>query len=432
MLPAKIAMIAVFFVIFILGIVGLTQMETNFRIEWFFPENSYVKQYVDLNNEYFRAGTTLHVFLKEVDLFEKQAAMNQVSEYLEVQDFFTPNSAKDWWKAFSGRGTPQTDKTTFWNSLWTWYQTDAGQQYKSSIKWTDSDCNDKTKWADCSPTQGVIAARIGVSMKSFGDDGYYRYSVMRTMREDMNDIIKDDSGHKLFPYTREFLYFEEVGVISEELTRNLTIAGGIIIMIICVLVPDPRIAVLIALNIILSMVEVVGIAHFWGITFMGVSTIYFLICLGLSVDYSAHIGHMFKVSEGTAQERALGSLVRIGPSVFHAIFSTLLAVIVIGTAKSFIFEVFFKVLFLVTLISGSHGLLLLPVLLSICGGNLAKSTEQPKELNDVRVEEGQGEVKVTVDGDAKVKEGVIGKQVTPDADSAEVPAEIPVPGLPTK
>merc|ERR1712224_1104215 len=84
---------------------------------------------------------------------------------------------------------------------------------------------------------------------------------------------------------------------------------------------------------------------------------------------------------GTATERAMAAMTRIGPSVFHALFSTLLAVLVIGFSKSYVFQVFFKVLFLVTTIAGAHGLLLLPVLLSLVGGaSAAEGDAIPKSM----------------------------------------------------
>merc|ERR1711957_77798 len=60
---------------------------------------------------------------------------------------------------------------------------------------------------------------------------------------------------------------------------------------------------------------------------------------------------------------------RIGPCTFNAIFSTFLAVVVVGFSDSYIFRVFFKVLFLVTVLAGGHGLVLLPVILSVLGGD---------------------------------------------------------------
>jgi predicted RND superfamily exporter protein len=109
--------------------------------------------------------------------------------------------------------------------------------------------------------------------------------------------------------------------------------------------------------------------HYWGITISGVSTIYILICVGLAVDYAAHIGHIFKDSVGNSQERAFEAISRIGPSVFHAIFSTVIAVMVLGTSKSYVFQTFFQALFLVTFLAGAQGLWLLPSLLAVIGGS---------------------------------------------------------------
>merc|ERR1711933_267502 len=140
-------------------------------------------------------------------------------------------------------------------------------------------------------------------------------------------------------------------------------------MIICVLIPRPRIALIVSLGICMSIIEIVGYMHWWGLTINGTTTINILICLGLSVDYSAHIAHIFKESVGVANDRAVAAMTRIGPSVFHAIFSTFLAVIVLAFSKSYVFVSFYKILFLVTFIAGFKGLWLLPVVLSLLGGD---------------------------------------------------------------
>merc|ERR1711948_231389 len=103
------------------------------------------------------------------------------------------------------------------------------------------------------------------------------------------------------------------------------------------------------------------------------------ICLGLAVDYSAHIAHSFKEAKGTRDARAMQALSRIGPSVFHALFSTILALIVLSVSKTYVFRVFFKVLFLVTMIAGWKGLWLLPVVLSLVGGDEAEEDAKAVE-----------------------------------------------------
>jgi predicted RND superfamily exporter protein len=180
-----------------------------------------------------------------------------------------------------------------------------------------------------------------------------------------------------FPYSFDFLYWEEVGVIDTELVRNLLICGAVVFGIVFVLVPVPRISIWVILCIGFSIIDVLGFMYWWGVTISGVSSIYVLICVGLAVDYAAHIAHMFKESSGTAGERAVAALERIGPCTFNAIFSTFLAVVVVGFSNSYIFRVFFKVLFLVTVLAGGHGMVLLPVLLSLFGGDKELEVSKP-------------------------------------------------------
>merc|ERR1711953_1090005 len=86
-------------------------------------------------------------------------------------------------------------------------------------------------------------------------------------------------------------------------------------------------------------------------------------------------------SGGVAIERSMRSLTRIGPSVFHAIVSTLLAVIALSTSNSFVFQSFFKSLLLVTLIAGAHGLWLLPVALALFGGDVSEEQQSDAKQN---------------------------------------------------
>merc|ERR1719420_1382229 len=133
------------------------------------------------------------------------------------------------------------------------------------------------------------------------------------------------------------LYWEEVGIVGEELWRNIIICAVVITAMVFMLIPKPRIACCVCACIVLSILEVVGFCHYWDISISGVSSIYILISVGLAVDYSAHIAHMFKESYGTSQERARTALIRIGPAVFQAIISTGLAVVVLAFSKSFVF-----------------------------------------------------------------------------------------------
>jgi predicted RND superfamily exporter protein len=375
----NIATLVVFVGLLVTGITGLTQIEKDFKLEWFFPPDSYALEYFNLNDKYFSRGQAYTVYAHGIDFYAEQVQLNELAEYIQIQPFTVDGVADDNWYSEFTKGKPQfTDRASFWDALWTWFQA-TGARYQGSVKWHDRSC-DLTACTAVQRRQGIAHAKLFSSTLKKFPTGRERYEVYRTIREDIKEIFNDASGKKVFPFNQQFLFWVETGVIDAELARNLVISFAIICTIIALLIPHPRIAIFVALNIVAAVVEVIGFAHFWGVTMNGVSTIYFLICAGLAVDYSAHIGHVFKDSTGGRRsvffggkfvhgnaDRAIQTLVRIGPSVFHTIFSTILAVLVLSFSKSFVFVVFFKVLFLICVIAGAHGLWFLPIVLSIVG-----------------------------------------------------------------
>jgi hypothetical protein len=301
---------------------------------------------------------------------------------MKQQDFIRSSSVSNWWENFRPDPTIAAAATReqFYREVWDFAK---DSQYKTSIRWVDPKCNDADTEANCDPTLGVSHTRITATLKRLAS-GSVRFSTMSSMRQDVNNIFDDQSSMKVFPFAQDFLYWEENGIIDTELVRNLVIAGGIVFIILCTMIPKPRIAVIVSLAICMSVLELVGFIHWWGVSINGTTTIYLLICLGLAVDYSAHIGHIFNLSFGSSIDRAWEAMTRIGPSVFHALFSTILAVLVLSPSKSYVFNIFFKVLFLVTLIAGFKGLWLLPVVLSLVGGEQAEQENGGKSPASVK------------------------------------------------
>jgi len=377
------------------GVYGSTQIYKDFKLEWFIPDSSYVNTFFNINTEYFATGTPITVNMRATpETFEAQANLRDMYAYLNTSDLINHDVAVDSWyqefmewavdpgqaatagAVFSPSRTAVNsifaDKPTFLTALHSWYRGTTGSRYRGSMIWASDACN-IADGADAVPTgcdvmQGLKASRFNAELSlAATDKGTNRYDTMTTMRQECDNLYPGS-----FPYSFDFLYWEEVGVIDVELTRNLLICGGVILVVIFALVPNPRIAIWVVVCVCLSIVDTLGYMYFWDVTISGVSTIYLLICVGLAVDYAAHIAHMFKESVGSPQERAIAAVERIGPCTFNAVVSTLLAVVVVGFSESYVFRVFFKVLFLVVTIAGAHGLWLLPAILSLLGGSKAK------------------------------------------------------------
>ena len=132
-------------------------------------------------------------------------------------------------------------------------------------------------------------------------------------------------------------------VISEELYRNIFLATVCVFATTWLLLFNLTASVLVLGCVVLTLVNVGGFIHFWGLTIDTVSCTNIIISIGLCVDYSAHIAHAFLANQGSRNERVKTALTEIGPAVFNGGFSTFLAFVLLAGSKSHVFTVFFKV-----------------------------------------------------------------------------------------
>ena len=125
--------------------------------------------------------------------------------------------------------------------------------------------------------------------------------------------------------------------------------------------------------------------HAWDITIDVVSSILVILSIGLSVDYSVHMCHAFLTVSGTRKQRAKAAIVDMGVAVLNGGFSTLIAFILLAGSDSHVFSVFFRIFLLVIIFGLFHGLILLPVMLSLIGPSPysnASSAVADKELSE--------------------------------------------------
>ena len=79
----------------------------------------------------------------------------------------------------------------------------------------------------------------------------------------------------------------------------------------------PAAIFLVFINFVCLVTELIGILHLWGIPLNTLAMVGFVMAVGYSVDYMAHVAHAFILARhDSADERVIHALATVGSSVF--------------------------------------------------------------------------------------------------------------------
>merc|ERR1711963_521003 len=181
----------------------------------------------------------------------------------------------------------------------------------------------------------LIASRFSIEYRPFeGPEEHV------PARREVEKVLNKSGLSTAFSFVKIYAAWETDEIIGEELWRNVVLAMACVTS---------------------------GFLHFWGITIDIISCINIVLAIGLCVDYSVHICHAFLVAKGSKSERAVIAVETIGPAVLNGGVTTFLALVLLAGSTSHTFLTFFKVFVLTVVFGLFHGLVLLPVLLSLVG-----------------------------------------------------------------
>ncbi|XP_040210229.1 patched domain-containing protein 3-like [Rana temporaria] len=169
-------------------------------------------------------------------------------------------------------------------------------------------------------------------------------------------------------YHPAFIYFDQYAVIIKNTIQNIAVAAIVMLVISLLLIPNPLCSLWVTFTIASIIAGVTGFMALWDVNLDSISMINLVICIGFSVDFSAHISYAFVSSKkSTANKRVIEALHSLGYPILQGGLSTILGVIVLSTSESYIFRTFFKIIFLVITFGMLHGLVFLPVFLTLFG-----------------------------------------------------------------
>lgn len=189
------------------------------------------------------------------------------------------------------------------------------------------------------------------------------------------------SGQEVFPYSVFYIFFDQYVSIVGLTAGLLAAAIGFIFIISSLLLGSVLTGAAVAITVTMTIVDIIGAMAVFNVSLNAVSLVNLIICVGIAVEFCAHIARAFMFPSRTFMERAKNrfrgrdarawtALVNVGGSVFSGITVTkFLGVFVLAFTRSKIFEIYyFRIWVALVAFAATHALIFLPVLLSLMGG----------------------------------------------------------------
>ncbi|KAI0306903.1 multidrug efflux transporter AcrB transmembrane domain-containing protein [Multifurca ochricompacta] len=194
------------------------------------------------------------------------------------------------------------------------------------------------------------------------------------------DDMSRRTGASVFPYSLFFVFFDQYAHIVSITQQVLGLGLASVLIVTAVFLGSWRTGTIVTAVVALTVVNVMGVMGLWGISLNAISLVNLVISLGIAVEFCAHVARAFMNSNAgltvdhplgqERDERMSAALVDVGPSVISGItFTKLIGMCVLALTRSKLLETYYFRMWFSLIIAGAlHGLVLLPVILSLAGG----------------------------------------------------------------
>lgn len=185
----------------------------------------------------------------------------------------------------------------------------------------------------------------------------------------------------VFPYSKFYIFFDQYASIVRLTGTLLGSAVAIIFLVTSILLGSVATGAVVTITVVMIVVDIIGTMAVANVSLNAVSLVNLIICVGIGVEFCAHIARAFMFPSTSLMDKARlryrgrtarswAALVNVGGSVFSGITITkLVGICVLAFTRSKIFEIYyFRVWLALVVFAATHALIFLPVALSYFGG----------------------------------------------------------------
>lgn len=247
-------------------------------------------------------------------------------------------------------------------------------------------------------TTGIAASRLRFQVNAMTNQSMFvnSYFYLHELSHQWN-AGRGTAPGDVFPYTLYFVYYEQYTYIQGIALQSIALALAVVLVSVFVLMEQNlRLSLLVTVCVLSMTVTQVGFVFVCnalssvGTSINAVSVVNLLATVGLGVEFCIHTTHQFAFSQAnrlgiTGNDHTKYALATVGSSIISGITLTKFCGIgVLAFAPSLLFRVYFFRMYMGIVVLGFfHGLVLLPVLLSLFG----QKAEYPDDFSSFLLSE---------------------------------------------
>ena len=365
----KVGIVVAFLGLFTAGLSLIPEIALGLDQRIAFPQGSYLIPYFNDLDAYFNTGPPVYFVVHDLNVEQRHPQQELCARFSTCESYSLTNileqeskrpdlsyisgSTASWLDDYFAWLNPLNDaccinekgKTCFkgrnppWNT--TLYGMPEGEEFVHYLeKWIHSSTNEECPLGGAAPYSTALVINPTDSSLPV-PSSHFRPSptplpypsafiAAYASARRIASTISEDQDIDVFPYSKFYIFFDQYASIKSLTGTLLGTALACILVLTTVLLGSPLTGLAVTLTVAMIVVDVLGIMALAHVSLNAISLVNLVICIGIGVEFCAHIARAFQFPSRSVMEkakhkyrgrdlRAWTSLVNVGGSVFSGI-----------------------------------------------------------------------------------------------------------------